>query len=335
MTALPFQAEALPNREAWLVRRRLGLGGTDVAAILGKHAYVSPIDVWLDKKGLREDRETSDALEMGIELEPVIARRYTKKTGVALCDLHPFLIAQHPTLPWAFCSPDDLAADHSRGVELKSVHPFAAQEFGDSGGEQMPDGYFVQCAWSMAVTELPAWDLAAQIGYETRIYPTTRDADLCAALIDQAGAWWDRYVIGNETPPVDGTEGWGNYLKRKFPKSEGPMVKGDAAARELAIDLARVRKEKDDAEFRESALKHQLQQLIGEGEGIEGDGYRITWRRSKDGTKLKTADLVVALTTELRNRGASDTEVTAILKAYTEPAPGSRRFTPTFKFPTL
>ena len=37
------------TREEWLKARKLGLGGSDMAAVLGLSPWRSPIDVWLDK----------------------------------------------------------------------------------------------------------------------------------------------------------------------------------------------------------------------------------------------------------------------------------------------
>ena len=42
------------TREAWLDRRRAGIGGSDVAALLGLSRWKTPLDVFLDKTGRSE-----------------------------------------------------------------------------------------------------------------------------------------------------------------------------------------------------------------------------------------------------------------------------------------
>lgn len=45
------------QRTAWLESRRTGIGGSDVAAVLGLNPWKTPLDVWNDKLGISEDKE--------------------------------------------------------------------------------------------------------------------------------------------------------------------------------------------------------------------------------------------------------------------------------------
>ena len=47
------------TREEWLARRRSGIGGSDVAAVLGLSPWKSPRQVWLDK--------TTDAVDDAVD----------------------------------------------------------------------------------------------------------------------------------------------------------------------------------------------------------------------------------------------------------------------------
>ena len=44
-------------RQEWLQARKLGIGGSDVAAILGLSKYKSPYQLWLDKTSRAEVEE--------------------------------------------------------------------------------------------------------------------------------------------------------------------------------------------------------------------------------------------------------------------------------------
>ena len=48
------------QRAAWLEGRRRGIGGSDVAAVLGLNPWKTPLDVWNDKLGLSEDKGMSE-----------------------------------------------------------------------------------------------------------------------------------------------------------------------------------------------------------------------------------------------------------------------------------
>ena len=51
------------TREEWLARRRSGIGGSDVAAVLGLSPWKSPRQVWLDKTtDISDDRQTMPML---------------------------------------------------------------------------------------------------------------------------------------------------------------------------------------------------------------------------------------------------------------------------------
>ena len=52
---------AVAERAAWLAERRSGIGGSDIAAILGLSPWKTAVDVWLDKTGQREDDTVGDA----------------------------------------------------------------------------------------------------------------------------------------------------------------------------------------------------------------------------------------------------------------------------------
>ena len=57
------------TREEWLKVRKLGLGGSDMSAVLGVNQWRSPLDVWLDK--------TSDTVEEK-ESEPDVLGYYPR-----------------------------------------------------------------------------------------------------------------------------------------------------------------------------------------------------------------------------------------------------------------
>ena len=43
------------SHEKWLEYRRMGIGGSDVAALLGISKWKSPLELWLEKTGQSED----------------------------------------------------------------------------------------------------------------------------------------------------------------------------------------------------------------------------------------------------------------------------------------
>jgi predicted phage-related endonuclease len=66
------QTEDLSHAE-WLQYRRLGIGGSDLAAICGISKWRTPVHVYLEKLGEAPEDQMSEAAEWGTRLEPLIA----------------------------------------------------------------------------------------------------------------------------------------------------------------------------------------------------------------------------------------------------------------------
>ena len=71
------------TREQWLTIRKLGIGSSDAAVAIGLSPYKCPLSLWLEKTGRKEpdDLSQKEAVLWGIELEPVLAQVYAKRTG--------------------------------------------------------------------------------------------------------------------------------------------------------------------------------------------------------------------------------------------------------------
>jgi len=70
-----YATPAQTQRQAWLAERRLGLGGSDIAAVLGLDPYTSPAQLYLDKTGIVETEETP-AMRRGNFLEGPVVDAY-------------------------------------------------------------------------------------------------------------------------------------------------------------------------------------------------------------------------------------------------------------------
>lgn len=81
-TVLNYQPEVLVDtadlsREDWLNYRRLGIGGSDAAAIMGVSPFATIRDLYFDKIGItpviEEEEENWVAKEVGHRLEDLVA----------------------------------------------------------------------------------------------------------------------------------------------------------------------------------------------------------------------------------------------------------------------
>ena len=80
-TNILVKTDKLTNEE-WLRWRQKGLGGSDIAPILGISKWSSAIDIWLSKTNQKHDEVVeNEAMTWGKILEPVIRDRFREVTG--------------------------------------------------------------------------------------------------------------------------------------------------------------------------------------------------------------------------------------------------------------
>lgn len=316
------------NDEEKLARRNW-IGGSDVAAILGLSPWKKPIDVFIEKKGLL-DGEEIDAnrqflMDLGTALEPVIARLYERQTEKKL--ILPFPVQWlHKRFPLLGATPDRFREAENYGVELKSESRFS-DKFGEPGTDQIPAHYLLQVAHYMSVLDYDVWDVALlHAGTTFSVYTVKRDKELEEAVTEQVLAWWERHIVRDVPPTVDGSEGWSKYLKKKFPVNTGDMIQADEGTERL-VDLLRLSKHaRDKYEAHATEIENRLKFQIGEHEGITGANFKITWRKTKDSAKVDWESAYL----DLRRTFTKDPEFNklcdTILGIHTMPRQGVRRF---------
>lgn len=100
------KTDALP-REEWLHCRKRGIGGSDVAAILGISKWKSAVDLWLDKTNQSNElEEENEAMQWGNIMEPVIRNHFAEVMGKSVVQVKAIL--QHSEYPYLL--PDTGAA---------------------------------------------------------------------------------------------------------------------------------------------------------------------------------------------------------------------------------
>jgi putative phage-type endonuclease len=187
------------SRDEWLQWRNRGLGGSDIAAIMGlTPRYRTQIDVWLEKTGQApvETREPytvngvdypSEAAYWGTVHEDAIAEHFSTVTGLKARRKNAIL--QHAEYPWMLANIDReiVAPGIKAGLECKSASAWLHEQWNDGA---VPLAYQAQCQWYMAVTGWPVWYIASLIGGNQFVFTLLhRDDEVIAALIAAAAAF--------------------------------------------------------------------------------------------------------------------------------------------------
>ena len=286
------------------VQRRWYIGGTDVAAIAGLSPWASPLSVYLDKIGeSRDDRETL-AMRRGLALEDFIASEFCRaRRGLVTYKPRPIV-----RIDWGFPaggSLDRMVAHESHPrtpiavLDMKAALRFGRQQFDPETGE-LPDHYYIQLQWYMAVAELPQGYIAADVGDEDlRIVEVAPNEQVQQQLIRRAHDFWTRHVEPRIPPEPSGSEEDGKALARMWPETiPEPPLELDADADATLSDYL-AHKFKAEEHGREAdAAKQKLCALMGEHEAALLPGWRLAWkqqvRKSIDTKALRAAHPAIA-----------------------------------------
>lgn len=148
------------TEQEWLAYRRRGIGGSDVAAILGISPFRTARDLYDDKLNIAlavDDAGNWVALEMGHLLEPLVAQIFTKKTGLEVFQIKKMF--QHPQYPFMLADVDYFVRLPNRKIallEIKTTNYNAKDHWWKDGEECVPVYYETQGRHYMAVMDIPS-----------------------------------------------------------------------------------------------------------------------------------------------------------------------------------
>lgn len=193
------------DRAAFLAARRKGIGGSDVAAILGISKYKTAEQLWLEKTGQATDDDGDNYHKRrGRMFEPVIKQLYA--------DAHPELVLdqtigqrEHPEFPWMLANYDAISYGDTKNldimpriVEIKAPSIGAYRKIQREG---MKEEWIVQMQHYLAVSGLSLGtfvvfcaELCEQIEFDVR-----RDPGMIEMLIEREREFWT--LVETMTPP--------------------------------------------------------------------------------------------------------------------------------------
>ena len=256
------------NHIDWLKARRSGIGGSDVAAILGLNRYKSALDIYNDKISTEEPKEQqSESAYFGTILEDMVAKKFSKRTGLKVQRVNTMLRSgmgswMIANIDRAVVNPDiagrvsvydeQRQAETSRMIstnwilECKTANQFSADQWGESQETEIVNGqivtehkipiyYETQVQWYMAVTGCDTYFVAVLLGdQDFRIYAVKRDEDVIKALKEHCSVFWHEHVLKSIPPEAQNMED----VQKLFPVDNGDMVE---ATNEQAADIGELR----------------------------------------------------------------------------------------------
>lgn len=206
----------LKSRDEWLKERSGSIGGSDAAAVVGMNPWTSNVELWAEKTGRTIPEEISDSpyVKYGTDAEQFLRELFRldhPQYKVFYAENNLFTNEKYP---WAHASLDGWLTDPEgrRGVlEIKTANissPVTKRKWDN----QIPDNYFCQVLFYMAVVEADfaevkgqlKWDNGENILLVTKHYHIERadvesDIDF---LMQSCEKFWKEYVVKDVQPPL-------------------------------------------------------------------------------------------------------------------------------------
>ena len=293
-----------PNENLHL-RRPHGIGGSDVAALLGLSPYKSPVQLWAEKVGHPGFEHAQGIhLRLGQHLEPFVAAEYERATGlVAKVHPDPIFHAEHP---FFFAHVDrliqtDPACTNRVGgltladtvLECKTSGAFNKGDWGEAHTDQVPTPYMLQCAWYMALTQCNRADVAVLIGNQDfRLYRLHRNMELESAMLDHAKRFWEECVLGGVPPTPKSTLDASILYPLHKP---GMRVHASTEVIEAVDRLRSCQQQMKVLEVEMERLKSRVMSCMTDAEElVDGERVIATWKCTKPARRLDAQALRVA-----------------------------------------
>lgn len=270
-----------PGHPDWHAARAAGIGGSEIAAVLGISPQESRFSLWHRKQGLIAPVEETEEMFWGKVHEPGICDRFAQ--------LHPELnVAYSPTYaaagrPWQIANPDRLITDYVTGTPTAIVEAKTARDdhgWGKAGSDDIPVHYRAQALWYLDVLQVTRCHVVVLIaGSEYREYVVDYD-EAEAAVMREAGAEFMRTIRQHERPDIDGHTATFTTIKALPEGQDDIDIEVSQADRDryfTALDAAKAA----DAEKRAAA--GVLLDQIGTGRRAVHDRKPVATRTVRDG----------------------------------------------------
>jgi putative phage-type endonuclease len=275
--------KGMTHRE-WLQARQAGIGGSEVAAILGltpkwKTAYA----LWQEKIGEVVETEENEFMLWGKVLEPAIRREYKKRTGYRVTqDNHIRVSEKYPHL---ICNVDGLISDPEKDgmgvLECKTINAYKHQKIDNE--LQVPLEYFCQIQHNMFVTGLKWGDFAMLIGgNKLSIIRIEYDEEYMESYqLPALNDFWNNHVIPRTPPPMQAEDA---EVLSPVPESS---VEADAVILTMWENAVALKKKIKTHEEELTAITDEIKRFMTDKESVICNGKSlVTWKSVKQNPKF-------------------------------------------------
>ena len=204
------------NREEWLKERKMGIGGSDAAAVLGLSKWKTKAELWEEKTGRRKAPDISDKpyVQYGIKAEEPIRQLFALNYPEYEVRHEENKIIRHPKYPFLIASLDGTLIHRETGemgvLEIKTTEIVRSMQMETWKGDKIPDTYYCQVLHYLNVTNFSFVKLVAELKYEQdyqarKTYTIQREEVIeeIKYLEKEEIKFWNEYVVKDIRPPLN------------------------------------------------------------------------------------------------------------------------------------
>ena len=208
----------LPEKD-WIELRKIGIGGSDIAGILGISKYNTPLSIYMTKVTDVEQVENKHT-KFGKRMEPVIREwicdEFYEKNNILLYTMpfpyfmqsknYPFMTSNIDGLvslaePYTFEVNGESFTVPANECGILEIKTASESQWKQWENDSIPDDYYCQILWYMTVTGLSYAMIVALVGKELVWRFVFRDEEIINKLIETGRKFWTDYVE-KKIPPA-------------------------------------------------------------------------------------------------------------------------------------
>lgn len=265
--------------EQWREFRRQGIGGSDAPSIAGQNPYGSKFTVYFDKIGELPEKEDSEIMRLGRDLEDYVAQRFTEKTGKKVKNNHYMLRSKE--YPFMLADLDRMVIGENAVLECKTTRNFDKYDYAN---QEFDARYYTQCLHYMAVCGFNRAYLAIlEFGVGFYIITIERSEAIeqdIQALIQLEKQFWEENVKEKIPPAPTGIENDSKLIATVYQANEElPMVDLTPLDKQLEEIIA-LKAQKSLLESEIAERENSVKTTLAEATRGETEHFKVSWKQS-------------------------------------------------------
>lgn len=285
MKRLTYLVQRSPE---WFELRKTRIFASEIATAMNKNPWESSYSLWLTKIGMGKTKITTEAMQKGIDNEPIALSLFNEKIGyefnpvVGLSDEFEFLGASFD----GYCDRDEI-------VEIKC----SEKCFNEAKKGLIHEIYHIQMQGQMIVSNAKKCHFCAYHDGQIEHMEIASDILLQQKIIAECGKFWRENVLGFTPPPM----GKGDFEERE------DIEWARASMRWKAIQVKKKEIEQEEAECRKWLTD------LSNGNNCKGCGVTLSTHVRRGTIDYASLDVVKSLLPEvLEEHRKNTTKVTTI-----------------------